>query len=67
MTWLLCPRHLDDSIIDVTSFRSHPGGFAYLQAYHGRDITAAFEGGVNLHTQAALNQVNMYRVATIQS
>ena len=53
-------------MLDVTEFDSHVGGMALLRAYHGRDITHAFEGGVNLHTQAAHNLALMYRVAIIQ-
>ena len=37
-----------------------------LQSYHGRDITAAFEGEVNLHTQAAHNLAHMFQIAAIQ-
>jgi len=53
-------------VLDVTSFNDHPGGRAYLSAYHGRDITRAFEGEINLHTQAAYNMTAMYRVAIIK-
>lgn len=53
----------DNSILDVTFFSDHPGGVGCLRAYHGRDITAAFSGGINLHTQAAQNLADMYRIA----
>ena len=60
-----CVSNAGSDVLDCTQFDSHPGGQAQLRAYHGKDITAAFTGGVNLHTQAAHNLAIMMRIAVI--
>jgi len=53
-------------VLDFSEFKSdHPGGSKLLIAYRGRDATAAFEGGANIHTVAAHNLAAMYRIARI--
>lgn len=55
-----CLIILEEYVYDVTSFlREHPGGDKILKAYAGRDATAAFNGGSNVHTQSARLRAHM--------
>jgi hypothetical protein len=54
-------------VLDASEYAPrHPGGRSYLQAYHGRSIDEAFEGGINLHTNAAHSAAAMMRIARIE-
>lgn len=45
---------VDRIVYDVSSYAStHPGGTKVLENYFGQDATVAFNGGLNMHTQAA--------------
>lgn len=60
--WLI----IDGFVLDMTPFKAkHPGGEKILRAYYGKDATAAFHGGLNMHTNAAENLAEMYRIARI--
>jgi stearoyl-CoA desaturase (delta-9 desaturase) len=57
---------LSGFVIDVTEFKDdHPGGAKMLLSMRGRDATAAFEGGMNNHSNSARNLAGMYRVAKL--
>ncbi|KAF9562088.1 delta 9-fatty acid desaturase protein [Agrocybe pediades] len=51
---------------DVSSFiDQHPGGKHHLQANSGKEMTAAFFGGVYTHSNAAHNLLSMMRVGIL--
>lgn len=51
---------------DVTTFiKDHPGGKAMIQSQIGKDATAAFNGGVYMHSNAAHNLLSTMRVGVI--
>lgn len=60
-----CLLQLGHYILDVTNYTDHPGGYHYFKAYHGKDVTEAFTGGINLHTRAAATLARHYRVAIL--
>ncbi|KAK7626726.1 delta-9 fatty acid desaturase [Phyllosticta citricarpa] len=52
---------------DVTDFISeHPGGRALIKSYVGKDATAAFNGGVYEHSNAAHNLLSTMRVGIVK-
>lgn len=54
-------------VYDVTSFvESHPGGKSLLITRKGHDATAAFNGGIYSHSNAANNLLLKYRMAALQ-
>ncbi|TFK23314.1 delta 9-fatty acid desaturase protein [Coprinopsis marcescibilis] len=54
-------------IHNLTSFLdAHPGGPRLLTANTGKDMSAAFFGGVYRHSNAAHNLLAMYRVAILE-
>jgi len=53
-------------ICDVTDFiEDHPGGYGIIRHRLGRDTTAAFNGGVYDHSNAAHNLLSMLRVGVL--
>jgi len=53
-------------IHDVSDFmEEHPGGYGIIRHRLGRDSTAAFNGGVYDHSNAAHNLLSMLRVAVL--
>lgn len=53
-------------IHDVTPFaKDHPGGIPLMQASHGKDATAAFEGAVYAHSNAARNLLATMRIGAL--
>lgn len=53
-------------IHDVTPFaKDHPGGVPLMQASHGKDATAAFEGAVYAHSNAARNLLATMRIGAL--
>lgn len=45
---------VDQLVYDVSSYaKKHPGGRRVLENYSGKDASVAFNGGLNMHTQAA--------------
>nr|GAT58921.1 delta-9 fatty acid desaturase protein [Mycena chlorophos] len=51
---------------DVSGFiNEHPGGPALLTSNSGKDMSAAFFGGVYKHSNAAHNMMSMMRVAVV--
>ncbi|RKP05787.1 putative acyl-CoA desaturase [Thamnocephalis sphaerospora] len=57
---------IDDHVYDMTSFvEEHPGGRAFMHSARGRDVTAAFNGGVHMHRGVARRLLDSLRVATI--
>eukprot|EP00906_Rhabdomonas_costata_P023743 RCo034157 len=57
---------LDGEVIDVTEFRTHPGGRAILNFWAGKDATKAFNGEVYNHNKAARNLLAYHRVAKVE-
>lgn len=53
-----------DLVYDVSEF-AHPGGKKILDAYLGKDATAAFNGGVYNHSLAARHLLDTMRVARV--
>jgi len=52
---------------DISSIlESHPGGRALIRSGIGRDMTAAFNGGVYGHSNAAHNLLSTMRVAVVR-
>ena len=52
---------------DVTEFiRRHPGGEALIKSGIGRDMTAAFNGGIYDHSNAAHNLLSTMRIAVVR-
>ncbi|KAL1383644.1 acyl-CoA desaturase [Phyllosticta capitalensis] len=52
---------------DVTGFiAEHPGGKALIKGYIGKDATAAFNGGVYEHSNAAHNLLSTMRVGIVK-
>ncbi|KAG0303236.1 hypothetical protein BGZ97_001994 [Linnemannia gamsii] len=61
--WIL----LEGVVYDVAEFMSeHPGGEKYLKMGIGKDMTAAFNGGMYDHSNAARNLLSLMRVAVIE-
>jgi stearoyl-CoA desaturase (delta-9 desaturase) len=57
---------IDKTVHDVTDFvDEHPGGAKYIEAYVGKDATAAFNGGVYYHSNAARNMLNRHRIGLV--
>lgn len=53
-------------IHDVTPFaKDHPGGVPLMRAAHGKDATAAFEGAVYAHSNAARNLLATMRIGAL--
>ena len=51
-------------IDDVRDFKGkHPGGERILKAFYGKDASQGFNGGLNIHTSAAINSSKVLRVA----
>ncbi|KAK2807285.1 stearoyl-CoA 9-desaturase [Emmonsiellopsis sp. PD_5] len=51
---------------DVTDFvKEHPGGKAFISSAIGKDATAAFNGGIYQHSNAAHNLLSTMRVGVI--
>ncbi|ORX99237.1 omega9 fatty acid desaturase [Basidiobolus meristosporus CBS 931.73] len=60
--WIL----VEGILYDVAEFMSeHPGGESYIKYGIGRDMTAAFNGGVYNHSNAARNQLSRMRVGVL--
>jgi len=58
---------VNDIVYDCTEFLDeHPGGRGILQCYLGKDITAAFNGGVYNHSLCARHVLDKLRVAKIK-
>jgi len=59
---------LDQIVLDVEGFvDEHPGGSKLLRAYYGKDITAAFNGEIHDHHNAARNLTTHMRVGSIRT
>eukprot|EP00160_Parvularia_atlantis_P021147 Unigene9046_Nuclearia_a/m.27676 Unigene9046_Nuclearia_a/g.27676 ORF Unigene9046_Nuclearia_a/g.27676 Unigene9046_Nuclearia_a/m.27676 type:complete len:419 (+) Unigene9046_Nuclearia_a:190-1446(+) len=59
---------IDGFALDLTTFMSrHPGGDKILKAFLGKDASKAFNGGMNMHTEAARELQRMFRVARVSS
>lgn len=59
---------MDGMVHDIARFiLDHPGGAAILGARVGRDITRAFNGGVQRHSKAARNLAAHMRAARLES
>ncbi|KAJ3409447.1 hypothetical protein CcCBS67573_g01266 [Chytriomyces confervae] len=57
---------ISNIVYDVTNFMDeHPGGKAFLKISIGKDATAAFNGGVYDHANAARNLMSSMRYATL--
>ncbi|KAI8920511.1 hypothetical protein BC831DRAFT_479353 [Entophlyctis helioformis] len=57
---------IDRQVYDVADFLDqHPGGRGFLKTSIGKDVTAAFNGGIYDHHNAARNLASMMRVAII--
>ncbi|CAG8454489.1 2268_t:CDS:1, partial [Acaulospora colombiana] len=57
---------IEGVIYDVTNFASeHPGGKVIINTSLGKDMTAAFNGGVYDHSNAARNLMASMRVGVI--
>lgn len=51
---------------EIHWYQQHPGGSAIIDAYAGKDVTAAMRGGVYKHTHGALALSQELRVATLK-
>ncbi|KAI7819244.1 delta-9 fatty acid desaturase [Gamsiella multidivaricata] len=61
--WIL----LEGVVYDVADFISeHPGGPKYLNMSIGKDMTAAFNGGMYDHSNAARNLLSLMRIAVVE-
>ncbi|KAF9326841.1 hypothetical protein BGZ91_001762 [Linnemannia elongata] len=61
--WIL----LEGVVYDVADFMSeHPGGEKYIKMGIGKDMTAAFNGGLYDHSNAARNLLSLMRVAVVE-
>jgi len=61
--WIL----LEGVVYDVADFMTeHPGGEKYLKMGVGKDMTAAFNGGMYDHSNAARNLLSLMRVAVVE-
>ncbi|KAF9582569.1 hypothetical protein BGW38_000050 [Lunasporangiospora selenospora] len=61
--WIL----LEGVVYDVTNFMTeHPGGEKYIKMGIGKDMTAAFNGGMYDHSNAARNLLSLMRVAVVE-
>ncbi|KAF9286146.1 hypothetical protein BGZ68_003180 [Mortierella alpina] len=61
--WIL----LEGVVYDVADFMSeHPGGEKYIKMGVGKDMTAAFNGGMYDHSNAARNLLSLMRVAVVE-
>ncbi|KAJ3373277.1 hypothetical protein GGF31_000710 [Allomyces arbusculus] len=57
---------IDGVAYDVSLFiHDHPGGVAWIKLYLGKDASAAFNGGVYKHANAARNLMSQMRVARV--
>ncbi|KJE91359.1 hypothetical protein CAOG_02503 [Capsaspora owczarzaki ATCC 30864] len=57
---------MDGLVLDMTEFvTEHPGGTAILTPKVGKDITIAFNGGVQRHSKAARNLAALMRVGRL--
>lgn len=60
--WVL----IEGVLYDVEEFiDKHPGGKKYLSAAIGRDMTAAFNGGVYDHSNGARNLMTSFRIGVL--
>ncbi|KAF9317383.1 hypothetical protein BG003_000840 [Podila horticola] len=58
---------LEGVVYDVAEFMTdHPGGEKYLKMALGKDMTAAFNGGMYDHSNAARNLLSLMRVAVVE-
>ncbi|KAF9105064.1 hypothetical protein BGX29_000727 [Mortierella sp. GBA35] len=58
---------LEGVVYDVAEFMmEHPGGEKYLRMAVGKDMTAAFNGGMYDHSNAARNLLSLMRVAVVE-
>ncbi|KAF9364535.1 hypothetical protein BGX34_001253 [Mortierella sp. NVP85] len=61
--WIL----LEGVVYDVADFiNEHPGGPKYINMGIGKDMTAAFNGGMYDHSNAARNLLSLMRVAVVE-
>ncbi|KAK3831715.1 MAG: delta-9 desaturase [Linnemannia elongata] len=61
--WIL----LEGVVYDVAEFMvEHPGGEKYIKIGIGKDMTAAFNGGMYDHSNAARNLLSLMRVAVVE-
>nr|BAE94741.1 omega9 fatty acid desaturase [Mortierella alpina] len=61
--WIL----LEGVVYDVADFAvEHPGGEKYIKMGVGKDMTAAFNGGMYDHSNAARNLLSLMRVAVVE-
>ncbi|KAF9538409.1 hypothetical protein EC957_006784 [Mortierella hygrophila] len=61
--WIL----LEGVVYDVAEFMNeHPGGEKYIKMGVGKDMTAAFNGGMYDHSNAARNLLSLMRVAIVE-
>ncbi|KAG0199794.1 hypothetical protein BGX33_011386 [Mortierella sp. NVP41] len=61
--WIL----LEGVVYDVADFMAeHPGGEKYIKMGVGKDMTAAFNGGMYDHSNAARNLLSLMRVAVVE-
>ncbi|KAF9327611.1 hypothetical protein BGZ91_001393 [Linnemannia elongata] len=61
--WIL----LEGVVYDVEDFMAeHPGGEKYIKMGIGKDMTAAFNGGMYDHSNAARNLLSLMRVAVVE-
>ncbi|KAF9084178.1 hypothetical protein BGX29_002686 [Mortierella sp. GBA35] len=61
--WIL----LEGIVYDVAEFMTeHPGGEKYIKMGVGKDMTAAFNGGMYDHSNAARNLLSLMRVAVVE-
>lgn len=57
---------IDGYALDLEAFLPrHPGGEKIFKGYMGKDATKAFNGGMNIHTEAAHELQKMFRFARI--
>lgn len=61
--WIL----IEGILYDMEGFvKEHPGGEKYIQANYGKDMTAAFNGGVYNHSNGARNLLTRMRVGVLK-
>lgn len=59
---------MDGLVHDVSTFiHKHPGGEAILRDKAGKDVTIAFNGGVQRHSKAARNLAALMRIARLEA